>query len=67
MSRLEGTSMNDDRARRDYFIGQALAGLCARYGVERDARVLAEAAVVVGVETIRALDEIKALPPVPFK
>jgi hypothetical protein len=54
----DGTPMNEYRARRDYFIGQALAGLCARYGVKQDASDMAQAAVVLAIETIKMIKAI---------
>lgn len=60
----DGTPMNEYRARRDYFIGQALAGLCAHYGVKQDASDMAQAAIVLAIETIKAINEIWSPPPV---
>jgi hypothetical protein len=54
----DGTPMNEYRARRDYFIGQALAGLCAHYGVKQDASDMAQAAVVLAIETIKMIKAI---------
>lgn len=43
-------------SRRDYFVGQALAGVCAGKG-EHSASFLVELAISIGDATLEALDE----------
>jgi len=64
----DGTSMNEYRARRDYFIGQALAGLCANPNVTSslDVAEIARRAICTANETIKMIKAIGGpLPPPP--
>jgi hypothetical protein len=57
----DGTPMNEYRARRDYFIGQALAGLCAK-GERLGPEAIADLAIKIAEETIRKLGAVKSSP-----
>jgi hypothetical protein len=60
----DGTPMNEYRARRDYFIGQALAGLCANPNITAslDMAEIARRAICTAYATIEAIAELTPPP-----